>query len=210
MDEIRPSLFRWTARHPDWTPEEGGPDGWEPEVASYAYAARDELVLFDPLADDDATWAELDRLVAEHGAPTVLLTLFWHARSANAVAERYPGTTVLIHERMEEKGRERVPAVGTFRDGDTLPAGVEPKIVRRGEVVYWVPEPRALVAGDVLLGSPGGGVRLLPDSWLGDYKREELLHSLQPVLELPAELVLLTHGEAVKDARAALAAAITA
>ena len=208
MDEIRPGLYRWTAEHPDWTPEEGGPEGWEPEVASYAYTASDELVLFDPLVPDDATWEELDRLVAEHGAPAVLLTIFWHARSSNAVTERYPSTTVLIHERMEDRGRERVPAVRTFRDGDPLPAGIEPTMVRRGETVYWIPEVRALVAGDALLGTQDGGVRLLPDSWLGDYKREDLLASLQPVAELPVELVLLTHGEAVENGGTALAAAI--
>lgn len=211
MDEIWPGLYRWTARHPDWTPEEGGAEGWEPEVASYAYAARDELVLFDPLVTDDAVWAELDRLVAEHGGPpSVLITLFWHGRSANEVAERYPGATVWIHERMEERGRERVPAVRTFRDGNRLAGGIEPTMVRRGECVYWIPDLRALVAGDALLGTPDGRIRLLPDSWLGDFKREDLLAALQPVLELPVELVLLTHGEPVEDGRAALRAAITA
>ena len=32
IEEIRPRLWRWTATHPDWSPEEGGPEGWEPEV----------------------------------------------------------------------------------------------------------------------------------------------------------------------------------
>ncbi len=210
VQEIRPGLYRWTARHPDWTPDEGGPEGWEPVVASYAYAARDELVLFDPLITEDAIWTELDRLTAEHGPPTVLITIYWHVRSANEVVGRYAGSSVWIHERLEERGRERIPSIRTFGDGEVLAGGIEPKMVRRGEVVYWIPDLRAIVAGDVLLGSPAGGVRLLPDSWLGDLKREELLASLQSVVDLPVELVLLTHGDAVENGQAALRAAVTA
>ncbi len=90
LDEIRPGLWTWTATHPEWTPEEGGPDGWDPEVASYLYESGDGLLLFDPLVGDEETWAELDRRVAAHGPPNVLVTLYWHVRSAPALAERYP------------------------------------------------------------------------------------------------------------------------
>ena len=27
IEQLRPRLWRWTATHPDWSPEEGGPDG---------------------------------------------------------------------------------------------------------------------------------------------------------------------------------------
>lgn len=45
MSAVHPGLSLWTARHPDWTPEEGGPEGWDPEVTSYMYEARDALLL---------------------------------------------------------------------------------------------------------------------------------------------------------------------
>jgi hypothetical protein len=53
MPPLHPGLSRWTARHPDWTPEEGGPEGWDPEVTSYMYEAPDALLLFDPLAPEE-------------------------------------------------------------------------------------------------------------------------------------------------------------
>ena len=55
VEQIRPRLWRWTATHPDWSPEEGGPDGWEPAVSCHALVEEDALVLIDPLvpADDE-------------------------------------------------------------------------------------------------------------------------------------------------------------
>ncbi len=32
--------------------------------------------------------------------------------------------------------------------------------------MYWLPEPRALVPGDLLIGDGEGGVRMCPESWL--------------------------------------------
>ena len=50
--ELRPRLWHWQARHPEWEDE---PDaGWDPLVESYAYvSAANELVLVDPLIPDD-------------------------------------------------------------------------------------------------------------------------------------------------------------
>lgn len=57
---------------------------------------------------------------------------------------------------------------------------------------------RALVAGDVLLGTPEGGIRVCPDSWLSPgVDGSALRSSLRPLLERRVELVLLTHGEPV-------------
>jgi hypothetical protein len=85
--EVASGLRRWTALHPDWTSEEGGPEGWEREVGSISYDTGDELVLIDPLVpaeDEERFWTSLDRDVERAGgAVHVLLTLFWHARSAN-------------------------------------------------------------------------------------------------------------------------------
>ena len=84
---------------------------------------------------------------------------------------------------------------------------------RRGratEVVYWIPQHRALVPGDVILGADGGGLRLCPESWLpAGVDHARLRAALQPVLDLPVERVLVSHGEPVTaNARARLAEAL--
>ena len=77
------------------------------------------------------------------------------------------------------------------------------------EVVYWLPSPRAVVPGDALIGTHDG-VMLCPESWLdsrGDLA--QLARDLTPLLELPVERVLTSHGPPVlTDGGAALAAAL--
>jgi glyoxylase-like metal-dependent hydrolase (beta-lactamase superfamily II) len=204
MEEIRPGLLRWTARHPDWTPEQGGPEGWEPEVASYAYISAHSLVLFDPIAPP---WDAIDPIVERRGAPHVLLTVFWHVRDAPSVLERYHGARLWADAAQTEETAKRVAITDTFDPGDPLPAGIEAH--RPREVVFWIPEHRALVAGDVLLGDDGG-VRMMPDSWLGPRPRDVFRANMERLTELPIELLLLTHGEAVPDGAAALRAALDA
>ena len=60
----------------------------------------------------------------------------------------------------------------------------------------------------MLLTDRAGGVRLTP--WLGEQPAEELREKVRALLELPIELVLLTHGGAVEDGRAALERALHA
>ena len=77
--------------------------------------------------------------------------------------------------------------------------------------MFWLPAVASLVAGDRLLGNGGGGVRLCPESWLADVQvdRAGLGLLMRPLLELPIERVLVSHGEPVlHDARAALARAL--
>jgi len=206
--EVRPGLYTWTAVHPDWTPDDGGPDGWDPEVSSYLYESSDGLVLFDPLILDDATWRAVDERVARLGPPHILITLFWHVRSAREIADRYPGTRVWARGRepFVTEMRKRVDVTDPFELGGPLPAGIQTQEPR--EVVFWIPEHRALVAGDVLLTDRAGGVRLTP--WLGDQPPEELRDAVRPLLELPVDLVLLAHGGPVENGRDALERALHA
>jgi glyoxylase-like metal-dependent hydrolase (beta-lactamase superfamily II) len=76
--------------------------------------------------------------------------------------------------------------------------------------VYWISRHGALVPGDVLLGDEAGGVRLCPDSWLpGTKTQADLAASLEPLLDLPLERILLSHGTPVlASAKAALSKAL--
>ena len=188
MQKIAAGLWRWTARHPEWEPdaEAESPADWPPDVGCVAYETGDVVALIDPLVD---SWPPLDELVA--GRPVaVLVTIDWHRRSSGEAIERYGAST-------------------------EPPAGVEAiAFPEAGETMFWLPGPRALVPGDRLLGSDGG-LRLCPDSWLRYLPSRiglaELRQQLGRLLELPIEVVLVSHGEPVlSDGRDALADALAA
>jgi hypothetical protein len=184
IEELRPGLHRWEADHPDAAPapKPGGPAHWGPAVGSVAYEAPDALLLVDPLVPEDG-WPALDALVERHGRRVaVITTLHFHRRSRDAVVARY--------------------GASTSRAKKTLPEDVETIQIRgAGETMVWLSGPRALVPGDRILGGEGGGLRLCPDSWLrylpSGLKRAQLAEELRPLLDLPVELVLVSHGEPV-------------
>lgn len=73
--------------------------------------------------------------------------------------------------------------------------------------MFWLPDIRTLVPGDRILGAPGGGLRHCPESWLYWVKvdLDGLRSLLEPLLELPIERVVVSHGEPVlQDGQAAL------
>jgi hypothetical protein len=94
--------------------------------------------------------------------------------------------------------------------GDDLPPDVtaQPAFFP-GERTLWIPSQNALVAGDSLyLGTA------IPDSWLDSEwrksTREEYNDTMRPLLDLPIELLLPTHGDPVTDdAHGALRAALS-
>ena len=187
LRELRPGLSRWTARHPDAEadPQPGSPADWGPDVGSVAYAAPDALVLVDPLVPPDRSdlRQELDELVRRHGKPVVVLTtLRFHRRSREELVARYNAST--------------------SRAKKSLPNGVEAIQVRgAGETMVWLPEHRALIPGDRLLGGDRGGLRLCPESWLrylpSKMSQTQLRQALRPVLDLQVDMVLVSHGQPV-------------
>jgi len=187
--EIVPGLSRWMAPHPDWH----GQTAWEQMVGCVLYELVDVVVLIDPLLPldrgDFLQW--LDQRVA--GRPvSILTTIQWHRRDREELAERY--------------------RANSSRAWNYVPPGVEPKPLRgAGEIMYWLPGVATLVPGDRLIGAPGGGLQLCPEDWLDDVAvdRRGLAGLLDPLVELPIERVLVSHGEPVlEDGRAALGRAL--
>jgi hypothetical protein len=197
VEELAPGLHRWTARHLAWEPgaEPESPADWPPDVGCVAYEAPDALVLVDPLVE---RWEPLDALVERHGRPVVVLTtLRFHGRSRAEVADRY-GAELRTHTAAPPAGVRRVPIEGM------------------DESMVYLDAPRALIPGDRLLGDGEGGLRMCPVSWLRYIRtpptppdEAALRAALSPVLELPAELVLVSHGDPVtRDGAAAVRAAL--
>jgi len=117
-----------------------------------------------------------DELLAGRSAE-IVLTANWHKRSS-------PQLGMPVHD-----------------TGDPLPGGIEarPGFYLPEERFLWLPEQQALIAGDSL---PNAGE--VPDAWL-DVPREEYRRRLRPLLDLPIELLLPTHGDPVlEDAHAHL------
>ena len=125
----------------------------------------------------------------------MLLTVFWHARSSQEIADRYEGATVWAHEPSAEPLAERVRVTNTFRDGDALPGGVEALAMHHlDEAAFWLPSHRALVLGDSVLGYDGHA-ELAPPSWLRETESvDEQRASVDRALERGPERLLLTHG----------------
>jgi hypothetical protein len=183
--ELAPRLWRWTAPHPEWVAgaEPGSPDDWDEVVGSVLYDTGEAAVFIDPLLppDEASFWRWADERVGSR-AVHVVTTVAPHRRDRDRVAARY--------------------GASTSRARRSLPAGVESVIVRgAAETMFWLPEPGALVPGDRLLGADGGNLRLCPESWLSyvAVDRARLRVALLPILDLPVQRVLVSHGEPVLD-----------
>jgi len=181
--ELATGLWYWTGRHPGWTPADGGPDGWDQEVGCYFYDGPDAICLFDPLIpmeDRDRFFEALDRDVEQAEKPVrILLTVDAHRRSATDLAERH--------------GIDPPPLPP---EQPRLATGVELAAEAADEFVFWLPEHRALIAGDLIIGRAHG--LEVPRAWLED-RHEEAVERLRPLLDLPVDRVLVTHGEPVLE-----------
>jgi glyoxylase-like metal-dependent hydrolase (beta-lactamase superfamily II) len=205
--ELRPGLWHWEAPHQAWQSTEP----WSENVSSYAVDDGERLLLFDPLALP----SELEDLAA--GRETaIVLTAPWHERDAQSLVERLgvpvftprPDTAEdLMREYgiTAEQAGDGSPDVRWLRGGeageaywysagDRLPVGVQVfPGQRRNDMVLWVESHRAVVAGDTLADF-GEGPQINP-RWLGaGVTREQVVDGLRPLLALPVEHLLETHG----------------
>jgi glyoxylase-like metal-dependent hydrolase (beta-lactamase superfamily II) len=193
--ELQTGLWYWEASHPEWTP--ANTEGWGPEVSSYAIDEGERLLLIDPLAPP----CEIDDLAAERET-AIVLTNPWHERDARSLVERL-GAPVFLPQPDEfnddvawlRDDLERLAKDGrVYSAGDRLPIGVEAFAGRLpNDLVLWIESRQALVVGDTLV-DVGRGLEL-PADWLPKgVTRDQAVDALRPLLTLPVELVLPTHG----------------
>jgi hypothetical protein len=212
MEQLTDGLWRWTARHPEWHPGEFGA-----EVACFAALAGDTTLLIDPLLPEDpsSVLAVIDDAVAAQLA--ILITVPYHVRSSEELWKRYrtdAETTIHGHPAAAKRLQDR-SAFRAIEPGAPLPAGATAHTIgkpRRHETPLHLPTHRALVFGDAVA-EVDGELRVWSDkrvdAGVSRFYRERFNPTLEPLLELDFERVLVTHGKPMLEGgRAQLEAAL--
>jgi len=213
-DELADGLWRWTARHPEWHPGEFGR-----EVASYAIRAGGDSILIDPLLPPEpAPVLELieqtlgDRL-------TILVTIPYHVRSSEELRARFrdrAATTIRGHPACLKR-LDDASGFEPLEPGAELPTGATAHPIgrpRRFETPLHIPSHRALVFGDAVA-EVDGALRVWAQRRVDEdvvrFHRERFNPTLEPLLRLDPERILVTHGRpALRRGRAELEAALRA
>jgi glyoxylase-like metal-dependent hydrolase (beta-lactamase superfamily II) len=206
MRELAPGLWHWQAPHPEWRETEP----WDPNVSSYAIDDGERLLLFDPLGVPDEIEAR-----ASGRETAIVLTAPWHERESQHLVERL-GVPVFTPSPDTAEDLLRVynftapegwisPDVRWLLDGeageahwysagDRLPVGVQAfPGQKRNDMVLWIESHRAVVAGDTLA-DLGEGPRINPRWLSASVTLEQVVDGLRPLLALPVEHLLATHG----------------
>jgi hypothetical protein len=202
-------LWRWTARHPEWHPGEFGA-----EVACFALRTGDDTVLIDPLLPPDPD--PVLKLIEEHlqDRLSILITIPYHVRSSEEIWRRFrklAKTAIYGHPACAR----RLDSPSGFRELDpentSLPAGITAHRIgkpRRHETPLHLPSHKALAFGDAVAEVDGKLVVWATDrvdAKVERFYRERFNPTLEPLLELDFDRVLVTHGQPIrKGGRAAL------
>ena len=155
------------------------------------YEAADATALIDPLlpeGEKDDFLRHLDADAERRGLPVViLLTAEWHRRSADELAARYGA-----------------------RVGGDLPDGIEEIPIEGADerqVAYFLRPHAALVVAETFQVDVDGELFLCKSPALK--RSNEFEASLNRIMELPIERLLVSHGEPVlEDAKARMAEAL--
>ncbi|HEY7796052.1 MAG TPA: MBL fold metallo-hydrolase, partial [Gaiellaceae bacterium] len=166
--------------------------GWPEQVASTCVESRGEIALLDPLAPpEDATdvWERLDAK-----PPTMVVVLKPdHVRDVDLFVRRYGARAYgpWLYWRTNVPETELEP----IEPGVELPGRLHALDDGRGrlETPLWLPVQRALVFADALT-APDGELRV----WATPHE-ERAAAALRALLDLPFELVIVSHGEPVHD-----------
>jgi hypothetical protein len=218
MDEIAPGIWRWTARHPEWHTRVE----WGHEVASFALVG-DGLVLVDPLLPvlEAPTRAAvdqgLDRLVRKAERLDIMITIPYHARSAEELFKRYQGAlpaAIWGHRAVAKRFRDTAMVLHEIEPGQTVGGDALALAIgkpRRYETPLYYSAHRALAFGDAVVGIDGG-LRIWQQASTDPLWHDQVfVPTMRPLLDLDVERVLVTHGAPVlRGGHQALEAAMAA
>ncbi len=182
MLETRPGVYFWQAPHPDWKPG----SSWDELVTSYAIEDDQRLLVVDPLAPP----AELHELTAGRTV-TIVVTCGWHRRDADALAAQLGAELYVPVPDPEHPD----PGAGTvYQEGDEIAPGVRALPgMEATDMLVWDEQHLALIAGDTMI-DRGQGL-YIPYDWAEEPSDpEQIRNALAPLLDLPVEVVLPTHG----------------
>ncbi len=214
MEKLTEGLWRWTARHPEWHP-----GGFGDEVASFAAQAGDTTLLIDPLLppEPNPVLEVIDDLVGDRVA--ILVSVPYHVRSSEELWKRYrkdAELTIHGHRACTKRLKDR----SAFREIDPavpLPGGVTAHAIgkpRRHETPLHLPSHDALVFGDAVAETDGRLVMWASDkvdAKIDRFYRERFAPTLEPLLDLDFDRVLVTHGKPLmKGGKKALAGGLKA
>jgi hypothetical protein len=214
MEKLTEGLWRWTARHPEWHP-----GGFGDEVASFAAQAGDTTLLIDPLLppEPNPVLEVIDDLVGDRVA--ILVSVPYHVRSSEELWKRYrkdAEVTIHGHRACTKRLKDR----SAFREIDPavpLPGGVTAHAIgkpRRHETPLHLPSHDALVFGDAVAETDGRLVMWASDkvdAKVDRFYRERFAPTLEPLLDLDFDRVLVTHGKPLmKGGKKALAGGLKA
>jgi hypothetical protein len=187
--DVAPGLWIWEVEYPDWRPGLG----WGPGVFSTCVESGGEVALLDPMApldDSSEVWARLDAR-----RPTLAVILKPdHVRDVDLFVGRYGarafGPWLFWRQNIPDTELEGIDP------GRELPGGLVALYDGRGrnETPLWLPEQRALVFADGMT-APHGELLI----WGTPWHEERVLPAFRAMLELPFELVIVSHGEPVHD-----------
>lgn len=194
--EVAPAVWCWYARHPEWHPA-----GFGDLVTNYAVTDPAGVLLVDPLVTE-ATLAGLDRIA--RGSVRIVITVPYHVRSADELAERYDGHIyghAACASRLSDTGRFTAVSEGDAEPGGARFHGIGRP--RRQELPVEIPSAGALVLGDSIV-TVDGVLRVWDDPVRTERRREwyerRYLPTLRDVTAAAApRRVLVTHGAPVLD-----------
>lgn len=203
MQKLSDGLWRWTARHPEWHPGEFGA-----EVACFAAQAGDTTLLIDPLLPEDevAAGRVLDAIdAAIQDRVAILITIPYHVRSSEELWRRYrkQAETTIHGHRAAANRLEDMSGFEEIEAGAPLPGGVTAHTIgkpRRYEMPLHLPSHKALVFGDAVAETNGRLVVWATDkvdAKVERFYRKSFNPTLEPLLGLPFNAVLPTHGQPV-------------
>jgi glyoxylase-like metal-dependent hydrolase (beta-lactamase superfamily II) len=167
-------------------------------------------MLIDPLGLP----SELEQLAAEREL-VIVLTSPWHERDAEDLVERFgapvyapaPDTREDLLEKFDFEAPEgwtssdlawlmsaKAIKARVYAAGDRLDVGIEAfRGWCRNDLVLWIESRGAVIAGDTLADF-GRGIEINVRWLSGNVTREQVAEGLRPLLELPVEHLLATHG----------------